>query len=118
LAVGERKRPDVGEDRLDLGGDVPLTRDADGPVEHRLGDVRGDVPDPLPGAQAPEGGAATHRYVEHRGARRLPADLRRGRVEPPQVAADARAPQDASERGVLDAPVVDGGPERVVAPPA
>ena len=116
LTVGERKVPHVGEHRLDLGHDVALASDAHGAVQHRLGDVRGDVPDPLAGPQASQRHPTAGRDVEHRRARGLATDLRGGGVQPAQVAADPGLPQRPAGLRVLDGPVVELPPQRVVAP--
>ena len=82
----------------------------------RLGDVRGDVADPLSRTEAAQRDTPTGGHVEHRGPGRLAADLRGCGVQPPQVAADARLPQHATGLRVLHRPVVEARPQRVLAP--
>ncbi len=87
-------------------------------VEHRLRDVGGEVGHALPWAQATKSDTAAARYVEHYRARRQPADLGHGVVQQRQVAAHDQPPAEAAEPRVLDRPVVDAGPQRVVRPGA
>ena len=114
--VVERQRLDVRQPRHHLVGDAAPPGCGDRAVEHRLRDVGGEVGQALPGSQAPQSDTAAARDVEHHRARGQPADLGHGVVQQRQVAAHDQPPAEAAEPRVLDRPVVDAGPQRVVGP--
>ena len=118
-AVLERQVADVGEPRPHLVGHTTPLGGAHRPVEHGLGDVGGDVLHALAGLQPAQRDAAAARDVEHPRSGRLPADLGRGVVAAAAGRSGCRpATSQAAAPPVLDRPVVEVRPERVVVPAA
>ena len=66
-AVRERQGADVGHPRHDLVGDAALAGGGHGAVQHRLGDVGGEIGDALPGPQAAQRDPAATRDIEDHG---------------------------------------------------
>ncbi len=73
---------------------------------------------PWPGAQPAQRDPAAARDVQHPRAGGLPADLLGRGVQPAQVALHPDPPHRTAHPWVLDGPVVEARPQRVVAPAA
>lgn len=116
LVIVELQGVDVGNDRLDLVLDTALPRRFPYPVQHRWRYVRGDVTNALARAKTPERHPTAAGDVQHRGSRRLLTNLFGGPMEFAEVAAEAQFPDRSPDPWMLDRPIVEVGPRRVLVP--